>query len=241
MNIIEKNLAKKANLDTVIPRERITIEPSGLIILGEEAAHVINSFNEFGYKNVLFPSRVIFIGDAKAEKESTKTAKHFCKVHDLAYVENQNQFIDQFVCDKKPILNKLVIAGGDSYIGALGAYGCISILASSASIAQCLSTGKLHALVPESIFIEMNGDVSQDAGADSICSYLQDFFGDSLVGCGIMIGGSAIQQLDDVRKRSIVRFLYEIGANICMVSPQGPMGQVESVIRVNARDIPACS
>ncbi len=83
VNIIEKSLAKKADLDTVTPREWVKLEPSAIYISEKSAVSVINEFYELGYQKVFHPQQAIFtFGPIGTPKDWTKI-KTFCEVNEL--------------------------------------------------------------------------------------------------------------------------------------------------------------
>jgi homoaconitase/3-isopropylmalate dehydratase large subunit len=238
VNIIEKSLAERANLDKVIPRDRVTIEPSVLFISEKSAIRVRNEFLELGYQKILHPSQAIFTCESEAPSNQFKVAENVFDLNWLKVREKNERFLVEFFNEEQDVLNKLVVAGVDSQISILGAYGIIPLIISSTAMACCLGTGKIEIVIPETIYIEINGFLKNGANAESICDYLLDYFKDSLVGCGIIIGGNTVERLNQEERRIITRFINSSGGVLGIISPKGPLGQVESVVKIQANHIP---
>ncbi|MFC0274390.1 hypothetical protein ACFFIX_23880 [Metabacillus herbersteinensis] len=238
MNIIEKNLAQKANLDTVIPRERVILEPSFMFISENSALSVINEFRDLGYQKVLYPSQTIFELDPDIPFNQRTEMKDFCDVNGLKILDKCGSFLSDLLIGKQNNLHDLVVAGVDRSIGVLGAFGAVPLIISPSSMARCLGTGKVEMIIPETVYIEISGFLKSGANAEGICDYLLDYFEDSLVGCGIIVGGNTIEQLDHEGRGRITRFIHDSGGALGIISPDGPNGQVESVVKIKAHCIP---
>ncbi|RFU65249.1 aconitase family protein [Peribacillus glennii] len=237
MNIIEKAIAIQANLDIVTPGERLTIEPRFLFITGKNAMNVIREFIELGYKKVLNPSRAIFTSETDTPFSELSKMKNFCDEHGVSLLEKGEIYTIDAMDGKYSNLQGYVVAGIDSFIGRFGAQGAIPLLVTLRAMADCLGTGKVELAVPEMVYIEVDGALNAGVTAEKMCSYLLDYFNDSLAGYGIIIGGKTVEQLDETGRRVLARFIYESGATLGIISSGGPFGQVESVMKIDARSI----
>jgi len=230
VNIIEKGLAKKAQLDTVMPGERITVTPDILMLSGDSILSIIEEFYELGYGIVHCATSTFIIQDSFniSEEIALFSAKHGVNLL------KQNV---GFITEQDPLTDKIITGIERREIGEFGAFGSIALHVSPATMAKCLGTGKIELTVPETIYIEMNGLLSGNQKVEGICAYLNDYFNDSLVGYGIILGGESLNHLDDEAKRRLTTFLYELGGAIAMISPSGPLGQVESAVKIKTHQI----
>lgn len=231
MNIIEKGLAKKAQLDTVMPGERITVIPDILMLSGDSIVNIIEEFYELGYGIIHCASSTFIIQDPFniSGEIALFSAKHGVKL--------LKQNVD-FISEQDSLTEKVITGIERREIGEFGAFGSIALHVSPATMAKCLGTGKIELTVPETIYIEMTGLLlSGNQKVERLCAYLNDYFNDSLVGCGIILGGESLKQLDEEEKRRLTTFLYELGGAIVMISPSGPLGQVESAVKIKTQQI----
>jgi homoaconitase/3-isopropylmalate dehydratase large subunit len=230
VNIIEKCLAKNAQLDLVIPGERISLVPDILLLSGDSILSIIEEFYELEYKRVFHPSSTFIV-----QNRVTNNVEVVCfsEKYGVELLESGENLLLQMESIKEK-----VITGVNGEIGSFGSTGAIPFKVSPAAMAKCLGMGTIELTIPETIYIELNGLLKGKQTAERICDYLMDYFHDSLVGYGIILGGEALSQLDIEEKRRLTTFLYELGGAIGMISPSGPLGQVESVVKIKTLQIP---
>ncbi|WP_404332599.1 hypothetical protein [Mesobacillus maritimus] len=230
MNIIEKALAKKAQLDSVIPGERIRFVPDILLLSGDSILSIIEEFYDLEYEKVLQPSSTFIVQNPL---NNSVEVICFSKKYGVELLEREST-----VSIQVESLREMVITGVEGEIGAFGSIGAISVKVSPAAMAKCLGKGTIEFTIPETIYIELSGVLNGKQKVERLCDYLMDYFNDSLVGYGIILSGEALEQLDIEEKRKLTTFLYELGGAIGMISPSGPLGQVESVVKINTLQIP---
>jgi homoaconitase/3-isopropylmalate dehydratase large subunit len=230
VNIIEKGLAKKAQLDLVIPGERIRLVPDVLLLSGDSILRIIEEFYELEYDKVLHSSSTFIF-----QNTSLNSAEVVCfsEKYGVELVEHESALPIQVETMKEK-----VFTGVEGEIGAFGAYGAISLKVSPAAMAKCLGVGTIEFTIPETVYIELNGRFNGNQKVERLCEYMMDYFNDSLVGYGIILGGEALKQLDLEEKSRLTTFLYELGGAIGIISPSGPLGQVESVMKIKTFQIP---
>ncbi len=230
MNIIEKGLAKKAQVDTVMPGDRITVVPDALMISSDNILSILEEFSDLGYEKIHQASGIFITVKSNSINEEINffVAKYGAK---LLARKNDLQ-------SHQALLKEKVIISVEKEIGEYGAFGAIPLKVSPATMVKCLGTGKIELTVPETVYIEMNGSISGSQKVERLCDYLNDYFNDSLIGSGIILGGEIINQLDEGAKRRLTSFLYELGGALATISSSGPFGQVESVVKIRAHQIP---
>lgn len=231
VNIIEKGLAKKAQLDSVMPGERITVFPDILLLSGESILSIIEEFYEVGYGMVHHPSSTFIIEDTLNKREEIV---FFSSKHRVKLLEQKADLFTQ----QDSWADRVITGIERREIGEFGALGAIALNISPATMTKCLGTGKIELTVPETIYIELNGIMSGNQKVERLCDYLMDYFNDSLVGYGIILGGASLNQLDDEEQNRLTTYLSKLGGAITLISPSGPLGQVESVVKIKTNQIP---
>ncbi|SEN25269.1 Aconitase family (aconitate hydratase) [Mesobacillus persicus] len=235
MNIIEINLARCSQLDQTAPGERNLLTPDILFLSGENSLNVIRNFCELGYKAIEHPRCMIMANETAIASEHWSDIRQFSNAKGLPIIHGTNRI--QVLKKQVDLLEGKVIAGVDDRVAELGALGSIPIKISPAGMAKCLATGKMQMTIPESIYVELSGRFKGTADVDAICDYLRGYFNDSLAGWGIIFGGEVISQLDEGERVSLIKQLDELGGTVAIISPSGPLGQVESVVKIKAQHI----
>jgi len=229
VNIIEKGLAKKAQQDHVFPGERISLAPDILLLSGNSILSIIEEFYELNHRKVLHPSATFILQNRLDERDEINT---FSEKYGVVLLEPEEEHHLHLVS-----LSEKVITGVEGKIGAFGAFSAIPIKVSPAAMAKCLGEGTIELTIPETIYIELNGELNGSQKVERLCDYLKDYFHDSLIGYGVILGGEALNRFDIEEKRRLTTFLYELGGAIGVISPSGPLGQVESVVKIKTYQI----
>ncbi|NEU31885.1 hypothetical protein GN156_14020 [bacterium LRH843] len=220
MNILEKTLAQQANRGIVTPGDRVQLEPSMVYIGENNAMRVINEFYRAGYETIHTQNTVFNVLDDPSVRGIGLT--------DQLKPKNRKS-LDELIREEQE--KELVVAGVDASIFTVGAYGAVPFILSPSSMANCLGTGKIDFIIPETIYIELSGVDGIDSGV--LHAFLLDYFNDSLVGNGVIVGGNAVERFECDMRKTIMEFLFESGATLGLISPLGPFGQVESVVKIN--------
>lgn len=245
MNLIEQTLAKSAGLEFVIPGDRISIEPSIMFAHDGSAPKAIREFQDAGYERVVHPDRAVFCIDhcLPAASAQIRTRhmeiKEFCSKHGIHLYDKGEGIIHQVLAENWDLKQGMVIVGADGHACTAGAFGAVPLTLSPYNLAGCLGTGKLTMTVPETIYIEISGQLQTWVTAKDVILYLLGYFNiDGLAGKGVIIGGNTLERMNIDERMTIANMISEMGGMIGMISPLGPQGQVEKVIKIRADDIP---
>jgi hypothetical protein len=224
VNYIERTIALKAGLSQVAPGDRVPFEPDYLYLSGRSAQAVLLQMSEARSKEVhgAFRTNLILGADFGQipvwARHLEESSLHIITEEELAWRAKGSQ--------------SLLVAGADFRVGAAGAMGSIPILLSPAALIQCLLTGKTEMTIPDTIYIELHAGYSQTFNTAGLAGYIEDYFKDSLIGCGVIIGGEAIRGIEEADKLKISKCLYDMGVSIAVYSPSGAMGQVENAVKI---------
>lgn len=246
MNLIEKALAEKSKMDIVKPGDRINVEPTLVFSRDESIPKVIADFEDAAYKKVIHPEKVIFFTNHHAsvanyeKKQQDATTKEFCRRHGLHLYDWDNGEIHQLLAKKWNIQAQKVVAGVDRYVSTFGAFGVIAFSISPFTMSRYLGEGAVKLSVPETIYIEISGTLQQEVTARDVSIHLLRHFNvDGLSGYGVVIGGDTLKRMSPDDRMMITHIVRDMGGEICVINQQGPMGQVEMVIKILAEEIAA--
>lgn len=225
MNMIEKRLAELANLPSVTPGDQIELTPEWKLISGKNSQSVFKAFWGQGYEKVTNPAKTFFSATGTEEETILK----FCKENGIKLIDCEPE--DYF--RKEGIKqNGTVLAGIDQQIKCMGGNGAIPIVISPAAMADCLATSSFSLVIPDTMYIEINGPLGKQYTGGTLCSYLLDSFNDSLIGAAVILGGVVLKQLNNQDRKKLSNFFQLSGAAVGLISAEGPLGQVESVIKI---------
>ncbi len=233
--MIERMIAKQAQLDLVLPKERVTIYPSVLYISGLNIAHVIDAFHDASYERVSHPNLIVI------KRSSQKLFREweiesFCRKHHIRAAVDPLDASTLFkqIDDE----NSLVVATADKNSLSHYADEIVSLHISPTAMARTMATGELEIAVPETVYIDLSGELKEWNKIEELSSYLGKYFRDSLVGAGVIIGGTTVERMTKVQKRILGKFIVQARAAMGIISPLGPYGQVEGVVKIETNRIP---
>lgn len=119
----------------------------------------------------------------------------------------------------------MVIAGTDSHSCTYGAFGCFSTGVGTTDMANILATGELWIRVPQTVRIELSGQLAPEVSAKDIMLFILGQLGcDGATGKVIEFFGSALAALPMDERMTLANMVIECGA-MCGLMP------VDSVTR----------
>lgn len=235
MNKIEKAIAEKANTNIVRPGDTIEVVPDIIYISEKQAANIIEELNRYNDLCMDHLAKVLF---SISSVKSNKKVKLFAEKNNCGIHETVNGSLTSFLNEKWELIADSIIVGTDDSTMIFGALQGVPIILSSMMLVDCLRSGRVSVTVPETIYIEINGDLaSGKVSVDNIYRYLLEFFDDSLAGYAVVIGGNTINQLSIEDRMKVARVVSAAGGMVSMILPQGPLGQVEGVTKIDMDQI----
>ncbi|MBP1932714.1 hypothetical protein [Ammoniphilus resinae] len=230
MNVLERVFARAAKRQSVQPGEFVKLEPDWVLGYKDSFLYAMESFQKEGFEQVIKPERIRLALDLHSPDTFILS---FCRrygIRPCALQEDPLKFIRDQGQQK---MSGLFIAGGGWEVCQYGAYGAAAILIPPQKMGNLLGVGSLEMNIPEMFFIELSASSKQRQSLAAWAEQITHQFGvDGLSGLGVILGGSAFKSMNWEDMKAIIRLLYEVGAVVAVVSPQGPMGQVEKVIKM---------
>lgn len=204
MTITEKILANHSGRSEVSPGEIVETKID-VYMVHEFLQQVETVFRNIDMEKPLHPDRIVALLDHWAPAPSVEAAEIHKTCRDLVDRYNIKNWYDmrdgichQIMPEKGHVVPGEVIVGTDSHTTTYGAFGAFSTGIGTTDMAIVFATGKLWFKVPESLRIEINGELPDrvmskdlilrilgDIGADGATYRAMEFYGDAIQSIGI--------------------------------------------------------
>jgi 3-isopropylmalate dehydratase small subunit len=225
MTMLEKILANHSKYEEVSPGDIVDIEIDARIARDFGGANVVKNINDFGL-GIDDPERTLFTFDCNPTGSDQKYAvnQHICRL--FARNNGIRVFdIDAGIGTHVIIEEGIVFPGStaistDSHANILGAIGAFGQGMGDMDITAGWSKGKIWFRVPESVRIDMKGEIPDGISSKDIVLNLLRLFGaNSLLGYSVEMYGKAIENLTLDERITISSMATEMGAIIILFPP----------------------
>ncbi len=220
MTLPEKLLALKAGKDYVRPGE-IVEAPVDIAMAHEACAQLIRPFEEMGAKTVWDRNKIVIPIDHWVPASSEASAKlhhairKFVEKHDLPhfYDVGKQGICHQILVEEGFVLPGDLVTGTDSHTNMAGALGAFACGIGPTEQASVFATGDVWLKVPETIKIEVTGEITFPVGGkDIILEALRQLTTEGGAYKAIEFGGSAIEKLEMYQRFTLSNMTTELGA-----------------------------
>jgi 3-isopropylmalate/(R)-2-methylmalate dehydratase large subunit len=223
--ITQKILARNSERDKVEVGETVDVEPD-LAMLYDDAAGIINKFQESGRNYVWNPNRLVIALDHSLSDNSQEVAEAHKKIRNFVRLQNIKYFYDlnEGVCHQMVVENGHILPGqlalgtarSSTSYGCIGAY---SLPISAVDMANLWLTGKIKTTVPGTIKITVNGKLPPSVFAKDMALFIaKKLEPERIFGKVIEFGGSTISQMSISERFTLTNFVSEIGATTAICS-----------------------
>lgn len=244
MNLIEKYLAKAADLEYVVPNQDIICDISYVAAHDVTAPIAIQMFRKIGVEKVFDPERVLFVVDhiypAATEKarDGVWLMDDFAKEFGITLYQRGEGVIHQLMYEKHRANKGEIVVIADSHTCTCGGYGAIGIGVGSTEMAAAMATGHLSLEVPSVIQVYLTGTIAKNVFGKDIILYLGSIFGtDYLVDKGLLITGPGIDQFSVEERMTICNMGTELGSMITLFGTEEREMDVEETKTVDLETI----
>ena len=220
MTLPEKLLALKAKKASVRPGE-IVEAPVDVAMAHEACAQLIKPFEEMGAKTVWDRNKIVIPIDhwVPASSESSAKLHHdirkFVEKHALPhfYDIGRQGICHQILVEEGFVLPGDLVTGTDSHTNMAGAMGAFACGIGPTEQAAVFATGDIWLKVPETVKVEVTGEVVFPVGGkDIILDALRQLTTEGGAYKAIEFGGSAIESLEMYQRFTLSNMTTELGA-----------------------------
>lgn len=245
MNIIERIIAEKANVDSVAVGQELTVDVDLVIAHDVTGPIAIEQFKKIGVDKVYDEEKVVFVIDHNIPCASIdsrvqhKTLQEFSKDFGAKLYGKSEGVIHQVISEDKLYKKGDLIVGADSHTCTAGAYGAVAIPVGSTELSAVMALGSLDIEVPETYRINVNGKLNPGVYAKDIILHVIGKFGtNGFTDDAVVFSGDTIKTLDNEEKMTISNMMIEMGVMIGYID-QGDeeIGKVTDTYEIDACDI----
>lgn len=246
MTMLERILANHSKYAEVRPGDILDIMIDVRIARDFGGANVVKNINDFGLQ-IEDPQRTFFTFDCNPTGSDQKYAvnQHICRT--FARKNGIRVFdIDAGIGTHVIIDEGIVVPGAtaistDSHANILGAIGAFGQGMGDMDIASAWNKGKLWFKVPETVRINLLGDLPDEISSkDIILNLLSTFGANSLLGYSVEIYGMAVEKMTPDQRITISSMATEMGAIIILFAPSAQIIEYCS-IRSKKEVKPVCA
>ena len=183
--LIEKIIMKNTGAATVTPGQIVTVNVDRVMIHDIFIPFVAEKFKEMGFKKVWDPDKICLIYDHMVPTSAVEDVRHFqigdafAAEQHLTHVHRTDGICHQLMPEMGYAGPGQIVFGTDSHTTTYGAVGCFSSGIGYTEMAAILGTGELWVRVPETIRIEIDGELPRNVSAkDIILTILGDLRAD---------------------------------------------------------------
>lgn len=244
VNIIEKIIAKKANVKSVKPGDEVTVKVDLAIAHDVTGPMAIEQFEKIGVDRVFDPGKVVFVIDHNIPSATVNSRiqhnilRNFAKKTKVKLFNRGNGVIHQVVSEQGLYKKGDIVIGADSHTCTAGAYGAVAIPVGATELAAVMALGSIDFEVPPTYFIRINGKLAPGVYSKDVILHIIGKFGtNGFTDKAVIFGGDAITDLSSDEKMTISNMAIEMGAMIGYVDQGDEIGEVTKTYDIDAEDI----
>ncbi len=225
MTIVEKILASHSKYTSVKPGDYVDINIDSRVARDFGGANVVKNIRDL-HLHIDNPQKTFFTFDCNPTGSDQKYAvnQHICRL--FAREKGIRVFdipagIGTHVLIEEGIVYPGVTAiSTDSHANILGAIGAFGQGMGDMDVAAAWNKGKIWFKIPESVKINLDGEMPGDISAkDLVLNLLRIFGANSLLGYSIEIYGKAVENISLDERITISSMATEMGAIIILFPP----------------------
>jgi len=223
---VEKVLARKAGLGSVVPGQIVTLRPDKLLTHDNTAA-ISKQFRKIGVEQVADPRTNVIVLDHVTPAANETYATNHKIIRQFVAEQGISAFYDigegichQVLPEKGHAWPGAVIVGSDSHTPTYGAFGAFSAGIGRTEAAAVMATGQIWLRVPQSLRIDVQGKLPARISAkDVILHIIGHLRADGATYCSVEFTGETIQETSVASRMVLTNMAAEMGAKNAVVEP----------------------
>jgi len=223
---VEKVLARKAGLDSVVPGQIVTIRPDKLLTHDNTSA-ISKKFRQIGVERMADPDISVIVLDHVVPAANETYAINHQIIREfvaeqgiLAFYDIGEGICHQVLPEKGHAWPGAVIVGSDSHTPTYGAFGAFAAGIGRTEAAAVMATGQIWLRVPESLRIIINGTLPERVSAkDVILHIIGDLRADGANYCSVEFTGETVREMSIASRMVLTNMAAEMGAKNGVVEP----------------------
>lgn len=224
--LIEKIIAKNSKTDAVAPGQIVTVYPDRVMIHDIFVPFVAEKLKQMGFAKIWDPDKAVLIYDHLVPAAVADDVRHF-KIGDafaaeygLSHVHRADGICHQLMVEQGYVKPGDVAFGTDSHTTTYGAIGAFSTGIGYTEMAAVLGTGELWVKVPQTIRVEITGELpGQVYAKDVILRLIGDLGADGATYQALEFAGDTVDAMTLASRMTIANMAVEAGAKCAVFQP----------------------
>ena len=222
----EKILALKSGKDSVVAGEIVTVSPD-IVMSHDNSAAIAKKFKQIGINKVKYPEKIVIPLDHCVPAATEKYATNHKEIREFVQEQKIKNFYDintgvchQVLPEKGHILPGTLVLGADSHTTTYGAFGTFAAGIGRSEVASIWATDKIWLRVPETIKINIEGEIPPGIYPKDIILYIiGDLGADGALYKAVEFSGKVVKNMDIGGRMTLCNMTVEMGAKIGYVEP----------------------
>ena len=224
--LIEKIISHNSGDASVRPGQIVTVNVDRVMIHDIFIPFVVEKFREMGFTKVWDPDKVVLIYDHLVPTSAVEDVRHFkigdafVKEQGLTHFHRADGICHQLMPEMGYARPGQIVFGTDSHTTTYGCVGCFSSGIGYTEMASILGTGEMWCRVPETIRIEIDGDLPKGVYAkDVILTVIGDLRADGATYKSLEDAGSCVEKMSVSSRMTMSNMSIECGAKCALFVP----------------------
>lgn len=229
--IIEKIIGRNTD-KSVSAGDIVTVNVDRVMIHDIFIPFVASKFEEMGFKKLWDPDKVVLIYDHLVPASQVDDTRHFkignefVKKYGMKNIHRSDGICHQLMTEAGYVKPGNVVFGTDSHTTTYGCVGAFSSGIGYTEMASILGTGTMWVRVPETIKIEINGELPENvASKDIILRLIGDLGADGATYKALEFTGDAVANMTVASRMTIANMAIEAGAKCALFTPDEKTAQ----------------
>lgn len=230
--LIEKIIEKNTGLSKVTPGQIVTVNVDRVMIHDIFIPFVASKFEEMGFKKLWDPDKVVLIYDHLVPASQVDDTRHFkignefVEKYGMKNIHRSDGICHQLMTEAGYVKPGNVVFGTDSHTTTYGCVGAFSSGIGYTEMASILGTGTMWVRVPETIKVEINGELPENvASKDIILRLIGDLGADGATYKALEFTGDTVANMTVASRMTIANMAIEAGAKCALFTPDEKTAQ----------------
>ena len=230
--LIEKIFAHNIGAPSVKAGDIITVNVDRVMIHDIFIPFVKDKFEEMGFTKIWDPDKMVLIYDHLVPASQLDDPRHhrigdeFCDKYGVKNVHRSDGICHQLMTEAGYVKPGDVAFGTDSHTVTYGCVGAFSTGIGYTEMASILGTGKLWVRVPETIRVNIEGELPEGVTSkDIILTIIGDLRADGATYKSLEFAGSTVDAMSVASRMTMSNMTVECGAKCGLFSPDEKTAQ----------------
>ncbi len=224
--LIEKIIRRNTGNENAKAGDIVTVNVDRVMVHDIFIPFVKDKFEEMGFTKIWDPEKMVLIYDHLVPASQVDDTRHFhagdefAKKYGLVHVHRSDGVCHQLMTEQGYVKPGDIVFGTDSHTTTYGCVGAFSTGVGYTEMASILGTGKLWVRVPETIRVNITGELPANVQSkDVILRILGDLRSDGATYKSLEFAGDTVEKMSVASRMTMSNMAIECGAKCGLFAP----------------------